>query len=336
VNNKEQKEPVDLKQLQRLWDDRYDDDISLIDLWIDLTRFRNVFLVTFILVFLLGAVFLGVWHKERYSLSSMLQIGSVQVNDEIVPLESPEALSGKLVNVIVPKASAVWSKQRAADSKFHTDVELIEGSDVVMIKNQTTVQDIEFFTNFQKHLVDQVIQEHFSKASVYQSGTRSALNTAQLRLEFLQNKQALDGRLKLIDEEIALERSNIEALKQVYPSSPDGSPMSPVAVARGEDKAQGYNASIRELELRKVELNNEHSQELAQQKSIVHDLERALKDINHTRVISEPVLSLEPVNMSMAKLLVMLLLGAAVIATLATLLALFNDKVKTRRAELAV
>ncbi len=316
-------------------DERGEDYINLIDLWIGLIPFKKFFLKSFVLALAAGVAFLGIWHEEEYSLTSVVQIGSVQVNDEIVSLESSEALRGKLVNAIVPGASALWRERLETDDHFDTEIELVVDSDVVIIRNDTTLDEIGFFSSFQQHLAEQVVQEHRSKALIYQSGTRSALNTARLKLEVLQNKQALEARLKLIDQEIALERSRIEALQADHPSLPGGRPQPSVQAGASEDKAIRYATVIRELELKKIELIDQHAQELVQQKSVVHDLERALQDINYTRVISEPVLSLEPVNLSMPKMLVMMLLVAGVLASLATLIALFNEKVKARRAELA-
>gem|GEM_PF-3497227 len=316
-------------------DDRSDDYINLIDLWIGLIPFKRVFLKTFLLVFVFGAVFLGVWHEEEYSLTSVIQIGSVQFNGEIVPLESSEALRGKLVNAIVPGASALWRKRSKTDEHFDTEIELVVDSDVVIIRNETTLGEIDFFTSFQQHVAEQVMQEHRSKALVYQSGTRSALNSARLKLEVLENRQALNARLKLIEQEIALERSHFEALRSAAPSSPEGVPLTAVQRGASGDKAKSYQAAIRELELRKIELVNQHAEVLVQQKSMVQDLERALQDINHSRVISEPVISLQPVNLSMPKLFAILPVVAGLLASLVTLLALFNEKVKLRRAELA-
>ncbi len=316
-------------------DGRSDDYINLIDLWIGLIPFKRIFLKTFLLVFALGAVLLGVWHQEEYSLTSVIQIGSVQLNGEIVPLESSEALRGKLVNAIVPGASTIWRKRSKTDEHFDTEIELVVDSDVVIIRNETNLGEVDFFTSFQQHVVEKVIQEHRSKALVYQSGTRSALNAARLRLEVLENRQTLNARLKLIDQEIAQERSNLKALESASFSSVGGSPLTSVQPDASDNSANIYQAAIRELELRKIELENQHSEVLVQQKSMVQDLERALQDINHSSVIAEPVLSLEPVNLSLPKFFAILAVVAGVLASLVTLIALFNAKVEQRRAELA-
>ncbi len=313
-------------------DERY---ISLIDLWIELIRFKAVFLKSFAFFLSLGAVFLVVLHEDRYTLASMIQIGSVQVNDQIAPLESPEALRGKLTSVIVPLATASWSERFKTGGDFRTDVELVEGGNIVLIKNKGTLADIDFFTKFQKSLAEQIMQEHSSKLSVYQSGTRSALNVARLRLEVLRDRQVLDNQLKLIDAEIAEHKAYMETLISAQQTEPETTVHRTGQLGFSEDRAKQQQVVIRDLEFKKIELLNEHTQELMQQKSIVHDLERSLQDVDHTRVISEPVRSLAPVNLSVFRLFVIMAVVASALASLITLLALFNEKVKIRRAELA-
>jgi hypothetical protein len=297
---------------------RIDDEINLIDLWIELTRFKKVFAAVFVLVLGLGMLYLTLIYKEKFSYTSMLQIGSAQVGEQIVALESGEALRGKLVNVLVPMATDKWLEKSTEVNPFETRVELVKNSDVVMIQNKAVLAEGDFFIAFQQYLANLVLEDHQARAQSYQSGVLSALNTAKIRLATLQNPKYQNMRLELVDQEITAKKQRLNSLP-----------------ARAQEDLLDDSEVIRNLEMLKLELMEQHADELAQQQAIIKDLERALQDSNHTRVVSAPVRSLGPVNLSRLKLAVALVFVAGVLAFFAMVLASFNEKIRQRRVELA-
>ncbi len=183
--------------------DRFDEEINLIDLWIELTRFRKVFAIALLAVLIPGGAYLAVNYEEKYALTSMIQIGSARVDDQIVQIESTDALSSKLNKLLVPHTTAVWSAKSVEFGHPKTQVEQVKNSDVVLISNVVKPDEMNIYKTYQLDLIRQVLEDHRSKMSVYQSATLSALNVAKIRLESLRDPKLLKMQLDLIDRDIS-------------------------------------------------------------------------------------------------------------------------------------
>ena len=90
------------------------------------------------------------------------------------------------------------------------------------------------------------------------------------------------------------------------------------------------------LELAKLELNEielEHQREVEDQQREVVKIQQQMDAFNFTRLLSEPVRSLNSTQLSRTKMIIIVIFIAAFIGFLAMLIAMFRDKVNQRLQE---
>ena len=66
-----------------------EDEINLVDVWIELTRYGRHFLVVFSALVVLGLLLAFFVFNEKHTLTSALQIGSYKLNGHVTQIESP-------------------------------------------------------------------------------------------------------------------------------------------------------------------------------------------------------------------------------------------------------
>ena len=72
-----------------------------------------------------------------------------------------------------------------------------------------------------------------------------------------------------------------------------------------------------------------------QQQRIVDNLQAKIDAYNHTRIVSQPVLSLKPEGLTRKKLIVLIIFLAGFAGFSAMLLAMFRNKIRQREHEIS-
>lgn len=173
-----------------------EDEINLVDLYIALLKYRKVFMTVFLLLLVLGSIFVLFNFQEKYSLSSTLQIGGYEKDSNIFLLEETESVISKINNAILPENYRRWMDEHQDIPKFKTDISIPKGSNTVVIKNKITQDQKEQITSFQNGLTHAVIESHQRLLNSFQANLKASMELKKLQLMDLENPLTLQLRLK--------------------------------------------------------------------------------------------------------------------------------------------
>ena len=190
-----------------------DEEINLIDVWVALTNYRKVFFSVFLLVLCLGLFFVFYTYKEKYSLVSMVQIGTFEQENTIMPLESPESLLSKINSSIIPRYSHQWMDAKQLKNIFKTETSNPKGSEIIVFSNKVKENDIELYSSYQSGLAEIIIEDHQRLINSFQAKLISSMENAQLKLKELQNPLTLDIKLKASQIRLDAEKNKLKKLQ---------------------------------------------------------------------------------------------------------------------------
>jgi hypothetical protein len=185
-----------------------EEEISLVDFWISIRRYKKRFMFVFSFVLLSGLLFSYFIYTEKYSLVSTIQIGTREKDNAILPIESPESLLSKVNSSIIPSYTNVWNQQNNHKGIIETMSSRPKNSNIILITNNANHENINLLSNFQEGLVKIIIDDHKSMINLLKSKVESDLRLAQVELDNLKNTLTLEHKLKTT--QIELDDENIE------------------------------------------------------------------------------------------------------------------------------
>ncbi len=363
MNEPRQKEPVPVVYPQYLaaaWQE--DDEVSLVDLWLMLRRYRRVFWSVFAAVLAAGVAFVLLAYQERHALNTAIQIGTIESGGKIVKLESPESLKGKLTSAIVPAVTAKWLKKNPDLERFKTEVSSPKNSDIVIVRNKVSDAQLAVFTAFQQAVADAVLKDHQQLVALYQSNIRDQLIAARARLQELEDPRTLQMQLDQLKLQFQAAERKLQHLQETEKIIAKGGKEAVLRSMTDEQKQQVFNKrgevddrvlqaryeeillnnrvqqdqqahAVEETRLKFDEVKLAHQRKVEAQQRTVDSLQSRLDAFNVSRVVSPPVRSVAPAGLSRKLMLVLVVFAAGFAAFVAVLLALFRDKVRERELE---
>ena len=172
-----------------------EDEISLVDLWIRLRAYKRIFWSLFLVLAVLGAIYALFLYQEKYQLNTAIQIGAINTGGQVVKIETPESLKGKLINAILPAITTCYLKQNPQLKRFETSVSSPKNSDIVVIQNKIPLDRQPLYTDFQKEEAAAVLHDHQLLVALYQTGLQAELQAAEAKLAELIDPRTLQARL---------------------------------------------------------------------------------------------------------------------------------------------
>lgn len=177
--------------------DQHPEVVDLVDAWIAVVKFKNVFIAVAMFFMTIGVVYTFFIYSETYSLVTTIQIGSREINDVITPLQTPESLLSKINNSIVPSYTNQWITEHQYEGSITTTSSNPVNSNIVLIKNNVREDEIDLISNYQKGLVSIVKDDDKRMIKALKSAVLTELGLAKLELEKLQNPVTLEHMLKV-------------------------------------------------------------------------------------------------------------------------------------------
>lgn len=336
-----------------------EDEINLIDIWITLRQYKKPFFQTFLGLLITGLLIALFVFSEKYTLTSAIQIGSIERNGNLVQLESAESLKSKLSDVIVPRLTAAWLSENPHAKKFETSVTNPKGSDVVLIQNKVKISDVTAFQLFQTRLTEAVITDHKSKLSLFQEDLLAQLALEKAKLTRLQLPETLQSQLDKRRLALQAEQSKLKHLednyqliqqggeKWLYQSLTEeerrlltlesGKPDEQLLSARYEQallenriQQDEYAEKIGSIQLELQDIERNHVDNISDQARVVDQVQNKIDSFNRTRQVSNPVVSVKPSGLTRNLLMALVFVFSLFAAFAVVLLCLFRDKVEQR------
>lgn len=187
-----------------------EDEISLVDLWIALAKFKRVFVGSFLVTLLTGILVITIFKSDKYEMSTTISIGQVEKAGTIQELESPSTVISKINFSLLPNLT----KKTAEENKiglFETNVSNPKATNLITIQNKVNESNQDIIAGFQKTIAETILMEHQGLSRMLNSKLEQALGTEKLALEKLKDPREL---VKLTDlETISLHDEKLNLVK---------------------------------------------------------------------------------------------------------------------------
>lgn len=194
-----------------------EDEISLVDIWIMLAKFKKLFLVSMSLLIVIGILLVNLLLGEKYQMSSVINTGMIVRGNGSVPIEPPSAIVAEINKSIMPKLTKSYAETYSL-RLFKTSVSNPKGTNLIVIANKVEESNRAAIAEFQQEIVSRIITDHQKLYDVMSAGLKQMLAQERNVLSEIVNPLKLGKltealRLKLQLESQALARLTDKALQ---------------------------------------------------------------------------------------------------------------------------
>ncbi len=198
-------------------DGGYDDEISLVDLWLVLVKRRNI-LLAIILAFLAAGVTFAVIKPVVYKYSAVLQIGLVSSIAADVKgadyIETPTNVLQKLTSSYIPLVLTEYLEQHP-DKKSAPRVKasIAKKSDLITIETRGQEMDSLAFQNIINNIIGYIQKDHQPQMDITRGRLDSSLQRAEIALSVLNNPLTMREKAKQLEISLLQNRIKLDNLK---------------------------------------------------------------------------------------------------------------------------
>ncbi|MFT6371397.1 MAG: hypothetical protein ACJAZT_000124 [Gammaproteobacteria bacterium] len=307
------------------------DEISLVDLWIALLKFKKVYLWSFIFSIMVGISAVTLLSTPKYTMTTTLKIADYN----LTPIESPELVISRINSLILPEMARAALKANIRAS-FKADVSNPKGTNLIVIESKVLKNQVDVYSDFHSRLGARIINAHQDLLFKRNSDLRKQIVIEE---KFSLEPLALDAYMKKFHSELT---TSINQLDNTIKSLTD-------------KKVQEQSKTDPEALARMMLINQEAGILIDQKISLVKSVtvyynqymaksekgERTLLELKDkfqnelSNIITQSEVSREPINRSKSVLYFIVILLSLFLAFAFTLIAMFRAKVIERLAEKA-
>ena len=327
----------------------YEDEISLIDLWLVLVRRKKLLFTIFLLIVVLGLALAFVTPK-KYGYSTSIEIGSRVIQDRVQPIESPETLLAKIQESYIPFVQSQYRNQNQSDEKIYgISARVPKGSQLIVLESKGEESVSEIFKDLQQRVVNEVKKDHKRIIEVIRKELEIARNEAVSQLEELKDQERLlMASDKRLNDVVKMVTRQLEEAKQDLATAENSRKRS-VKEATNEARAmtllmldsgiKSQRERVANLEERLVVEIAEDQDRLAKeisgnkraqqnQLAKIARVDAQLDNLVETRALLSPMQSMEPTGLAKRVILAIAMVLGFIIAIMAVFIAEFLQKAK--------
>jgi len=329
----------------------YEDEISLIDLWLVLVRRKKLLIATFLAIVVMGLVAAFVMPK-KYSYSTSIEIGSRVIEDRVQPIESPQTLLAKISESYIPFVQLQYRNESSGDDNIYKlSARVPKDSQIIVLESSGSEEQEAVYKDLQQRVINQVQSDHKRILEVIRKELEISRNEAINKLEELKdNAKLFESREKRLSHIAELLNNQIEDAKKDLALAEKNRQRS-VKEATNEAKAmtllmldnevQQQRQRLANLEERRIveiaesqdkltnELASNIRQQQAQQGKIAR-VEAQLVNLVETRSLVPPMRSMEPTGTGKRVILAIAMVLGFIVAVMTVFIAEFLQKAKEK------
>jgi len=338
-------------------DSQCDDEISLIDLWLVLTKRRSLFLAIVLLVLLAG-VSLALTMPEKFNYSTAIEIGGVSYsnNGKLVYVEDPSSVLAKIKQSYIPFTIKTYLEQNPEfDGVPEIKAKLEKNSSIIFIDIKGAEKHKKTYIQLLNSVVDTLKQDHKRKFLLKVKNLELSKNQMEneiVRLKkaeqlLLSQSKRLDKKEVLLMERIKETRQQLKASAKMKKntatqSHTEDTTLSLIMMENELRMSREVLADLEEqlqvaLENDRDEILNQQTENQQQQIEKTIMIEKLIAESNNlleTRAITAPIQSVKPVGLGKKLIVVISLLAGVFLALFAVFFAEFISKAKEHQASL--
>lgn len=192
-----------------------EDEISLVDLWLTLLRYKRLIATITMAVFLLG-VAVAVFKTDRYAYTTTIQIA--RVGDQL--LEPPDTLLAKLNESYIPYVLQQRLQQEPGAMVIHVSAEIPKNSNLILIRSEGPEADADLHLKVHGQILDRLAQDQDPAIDVVKLSMENDLNRLRNQLGKLKDQAvSLQAQNERLNEQEVLLKNQLKDLKKLIDSS---------------------------------------------------------------------------------------------------------------------
>jgi hypothetical protein len=347
-------QPASSNSVQQVPPYYYEDEISLIDLWLVLVRRKKLIISIFSVVVVLGLVFAFVTPK-KYGYSTSIEIGSRIIKDSVQPIESPQTLLAKIQESYVPYVQHQYRENNEEDKGIYgITARVPKGSQLIILESKGVETSGVIYKDLQQHVVNEVQNDHKRIIEVIRKELEIARNEAVNKLEELKDHaNLLLAREKRLGDIAKLVTKQIEEAKQDLAAAENSRKRS-IKEATNEAKAmtllmldsgiKNQRERVANLEERLIVEIAEDQDNLLKQMSgnkrqqqnqlaKIARVDAQLNNLVETRALLSPMQSMEPIGLAKRVILAIAMVLGFIFAIMAAFISEFLQKARQQMAQ---
>jgi len=332
----------------------YEDEISLIDLWLVLVRRKKILISVFLIIVGLGLILAFVTPK-KYGYNTSIEVGSRVIQDRVQPIESPETLLAKIQVSYIPFVQQQYRNENSGDDKIYKiSARVPKGSQLVVLESNDTETFAGAYKELQQRVVNEVQKDHKRIIEVIRKELEIARNEAVNQLEeFKDQEQLLSAKEKRLGNIVKMVTRQLDEAKQDLATAENSRKRS-VKEAGNEAKAmtllmldsgiKDQRERVAGLEERRVveiaEDQDKLAKEIASNKRLQQNqlakiarVDAQLDNLVETRALLSPMQSMEPTGMAKRMILAIAIVLGIVFAVVAVFIVEFLQKAKEQMSQ---
>lgn len=188
---------------------RYDDEISLVDLAATFVKRRHIFYAVFLLCTLAGLAYALVT-EETYQYTSLIQIAEKGSESH---LEPPATTIATLESRWLPEQEVIYRAETDTRLPFKTSFSNPENTGLIRMVSESSQEHASDVKDVHHYLIEQVQQRHNALLTREQRSLESRIQSIDQSIDVLQNGQDTGQALAEAFERKTRLQSNLEALK---------------------------------------------------------------------------------------------------------------------------
>lgn len=191
-----------------------EDSISLIDLWMVLSRRRSVIFAALGLALLAGllAAFLM---PAKYTYTTAIEIGSKSAGSDrgVTPIEAPETVLAKIKESYIPQAVHSYLGAEDEEAGYKVEGRIPKGSGLIVLEAKAPEEDGPAYLTIMQGIIDKVEADHQRVSNVTRANMEGKLAKAQLTLDALNDPSTLAVKKRAQENALLKARQELERLK---------------------------------------------------------------------------------------------------------------------------
>ncbi|MCW8853117.1 MAG: Wzz/FepE/Etk N-terminal domain-containing protein [Gammaproteobacteria bacterium] len=336
------------------YESHHEDEINLLDLWCVLAKRKRLFNMVLLLCVLLGLTY-AIIKPQLFNYSAAIEIGSRVHGQELIHIEPPANVLGKINSGYIPLASAQYiQKNSTAISAPEIKTDLVKDSAIIHLSIKGQNDDQVAYYELLSEIMGNLKNDHLRLFSIERKDLQLAIKRinnliSQLKDEnnllVAQNKR-LDGKASLLETRIINTRKLIanSEKNKAQAISNARSEGKALALMMVENDLRQANDLLSDLEMdlhinldnQRDSLMNQIAKNIRAQKEQQDQLTKVqiqLDNLQETKVLIEPMKSLKPVGQSKKLIVLVSVVAGIFLALFVVFFAEFLEKARSYAAE---
>lgn len=177
-----------------------EDETSLIDLWLIVTKRKQVFWSVFGFFIVAGLILsLTKANQNQYEVTTVIEIGAIVQEDSLIPLESSGSVKAKLEEAFIPK---ILYKNNADRKHEKIKASIPTNSGIIVLKGKATEETIKDMTAIQTEIITALTHDHDRILRVHRAKITDSLLKSKSELELLKDKRSGNPEKKAIESQL--------------------------------------------------------------------------------------------------------------------------------------